>query len=132
MSRPSYAWVLAPILAWLFGGLVLAMYRPGQIPPDGPAYLLAGYALLGVLSGTILIKMVREAEGKNPRIILVFAYLIVCPVAGVSALLGPIGIASPWIYIWVIAIFGLIPIGIALAFARWIIRSNIQDLESRQ
>jgi low temperature requirement protein LtrA len=129
MSRPSYAWVLALVAVWLFGGMVLALYRPGQVPQEGLAYLLLGYALLGVISGGLLLWLVRHAEGKHPRIILVFAYLVVSPVAGVSALLGPLGIASPWIYIWVIAIYGLIPIGIALAFARWIIRSNVEDLE---
>jgi hypothetical protein len=115
------------VVAWPAIAKLLTLYTPASVPPESMTAVLLGFALIGLASGYMLLRLVRNAGDRVRRLGVVFAYLLLTPIAGFSALLGPIGIRWKWLVPVTTAVYGIAPLALGIAFALWIARSVSEE-----
>jgi hypothetical protein len=125
--RVSYGWLVLFVVAWPAIGKLLTLYTPASVPAESMTAVLLGFGLIGLATGYLLLRLVRNSADRVRRLGVVFAYLLLAPVAGFSALLGPIGISWKWMVPVTTAVYGIAPLALGIAFALWIARSVAEE-----
>ena len=79
--RPAYPWVIAITISWTLVALVMTFSRFGELPGDGEeiAAALLGYLLVGVISGFVLIPVLRRTRSRLGRVLVIAGYTLGAP-----------------------------------------------------
>ena len=89
--RPVYPWVLAIAISWPLVALVVTFLRFGELP-DGEqiAAALLGFLLVGVISGLVLISVLRRTRSRLGRVLVIAGYTLAAPFGYVFGIVGPL------------------------------------------
>ncbi len=90
--RPVYPWVLAIAISWPLVALVVTFLRFGELPGDGEqiAAALLGFLLVGVISGLVLISVLRRTRSRLGRVLVTAGYTLAAPFGYVFGVVGPL------------------------------------------
>ena len=90
--RPVYPWVLAIAISWPLVALVVTLLRFGELPGDGEqiAAALLGFLLVGVISGLVLISVLRRTRSRLGRVLVTAGYTLAAPFGYVFGVVGPL------------------------------------------
>jgi len=92
VMSPSYAGLILVAALWPLLALGVTFVRFGELPGGGQqiAAAVLGFVLLGVLSGLVLISLLRRVESRLGRAFVVVGYLLAAPLGYVFGILGPL------------------------------------------
>ena len=90
--RPPYLWVIAITIAWALVALVVTFLRFGELPGNGEqvAAALIGFILVGVISGLVLISVLRRTARRSGKMLLIAGYTLAAPFGYVFSIVGPL------------------------------------------
>src|SRR3712207_9466823 len=89
--RPSYSWVILIAGFWPLVALGVTFLRFGELPGDGDqiAAAVLGFLLVGVLSGLVLISVLRRTVSRSTSAFVVGGYVLAAPFGYVLGIVGP-------------------------------------------
>ncbi len=89
---PSYARLILITSLWPLVALGVTFVRFGDLPGGGEqiAAAVLGFLLVGVLSGLVLVSLLRRAESRWGRAVVVVGYLLAAPLGYVFGIVGPL------------------------------------------
>jgi hypothetical protein len=90
--RLVYPGVLAIAISWLLVAFVVTFLRFGELPGDGEqtAAALLGFLLVGVISGLVLISVLRRTRSRLGRVLVIAGYTLAAPFGYVFGIVGPL------------------------------------------
>ena len=90
--RPVYPWVLAIAISWPLAAFVVTFLRFGELPDDGEqiAAALLGFLLVGVITGLVLISVLRRTRSRLGRVLVIAGYTLAAPFGYVFGIVGPL------------------------------------------
>jgi hypothetical protein len=90
--RPAYPWVIAITISWSLVALVMTFLRFAELPGDGKqiAAALLGFLLVGVISGFVLISVLRRTRSRLGRVLIVAGYTLAAPFGYFFGIIGPL------------------------------------------
>ena len=94
--RPSYSWVVPIAISWSTLALGVTFVRFGKLPGDGAqiAAGMLGFLLMGVLSGFVLILLLRRITNRSGRISSVVGYALATPLGYIFGIVGPLALEA--------------------------------------
>ena len=94
--RPSYSWVILFAGFWPLVALGVTFLRFGELPGDGEqvAAAVLGFLLVGVLSGLVLISLLRRTASRSTSAFVVGGYLLAAPFGYVLGIVGPLSLEA--------------------------------------
>lgn len=101
--RPAYFWVIAAAISWPLVAFVVTFLRFGELPGNGEqiAAALLGFVLVGVISGLVLISVLRRTTNRSGKVLVIAGYILAAPFGYVFGVVGPltlevfVGTSSP-------------------------------------
>jgi hypothetical protein len=133
--RPSYLWVIPIACAWPAAAFGVTFARFGRLPVgDGyqNAAAVEGFFLVGVLSGSVLVFVLRRTASRPGRILGVAGYALAAPFGYLFGVLGPLPLevfdvallpnAVNYLILFPLAIglYGSLPLIIGAVVGSWI------------
>lgn len=117
--KPAYPWVIAITIAWWMVALVVPFLRFGHWPGDAEdtASYLLGFLLVGVISGLVLISLLRRTRRRLGKVLVIAGYTLAAPFGYFFGVLGPLtleGFGGAWLLSESINYFLLYPLTIGL------------------
>lgn len=90
--RLVYPGVLAIAISWPLVAFVVTFLRFGELPGDGEqiAAALLGFLLVGVISGLVLISVLRRTRSRLGRVLVIVGYTLAAPFGYVFGIVGPL------------------------------------------
>ena len=90
--RPVYPWVILIAISWLLVALVVTFLRFDELPGGGEqiAAALLGFLLVGVISGLVLISVLRRTRSRLGRVLVIVGYTLAAPFGYVFGVVGPL------------------------------------------
>jgi hypothetical protein len=84
--------VLAIAISWPLVAFVVTFLRFGELPGDGEqiAAALLGFLLVGVISGLVLISVLRRTRSRLGRVLVIASYALAAPFGYVFGIVGPL------------------------------------------
>jgi hypothetical protein len=94
--RPSYSWVIPIAGFWPLVAFGVTFLRFGELPGDGEqvAAAVLGFLLVGVLSGLVLISLLRRTASRSTSAFVVGGYLLAAPFGYVLGIVGPLSLEA--------------------------------------
>jgi hypothetical protein len=94
--RPSYSWVILIAGFWPLVALGVTFLRFGELPGDGEqvAAAVLGFLLVGVLSGLVLISVLRRTASRSTSAFVVGGYVLAAPFGYVLGIVGPLSLEA--------------------------------------
>ena len=94
--RPSYSWVIPIAGFWPLVALGVTFLRFGELPGDGEqvAAAVLGFLLVGVLSGLVLISVLRRTASRSTSAFVVGGYVLAAPFGYVLGIVGPLSLEA--------------------------------------
>ena len=94
--RPSYSWVIPIAGFWSLVALGVTFLRFGELPGDGEqvAAAVLGFLLVGVLSGLVLISVLRRTASRSTSAFGVGGYVLAAPFGYVLGIVGPLSLEA--------------------------------------
>ena len=94
--RPSYSWVIPIAGFWPLVALGVTFLRFGELPGDGEQVVAAvlGFLLVGVLSGLVLISVLRRTASRSTSAFVVGGYVLAAPFGYVLGIVGPLSLEA--------------------------------------
>jgi hypothetical protein len=94
--RLSYSWVIPIAIFWPALALGVTFVRFGTLPGDGEQIAAGtlGFLLVGVLSGLVLIFLLRRATERSGRIFVVVGYALATPFGYALGIVGPLALEA--------------------------------------
>jgi NhaP-type Na+/H+ or K+/H+ antiporter len=94
--RPSYSWVIPIAGFWPLVAFGVTFLRFGELPGDGEqvAAAVLGFLLVGVLSGLVLISLLRRTATRSTSAFVVGGYLLAAPFGYVLGIMGPLSLEA--------------------------------------
>jgi hypothetical protein len=94
--RLSYSWVIPIAIFWPALLLGVTFVRSGTLPGDGEQIAAGtlGFLLVGVLSGLVLIFLLRRATERSGRIFVVVGYALATPFGYALGIVGPLALEA--------------------------------------
>ena len=94
--RPSYSWVIPIAGFWSLVALGVTFLRFGELPGDGEqvAAAVLGFLLVGVLSGLVLISLLRRTASRSTSAFVVGGYVLAAPFGYVLGIVGPLSLEA--------------------------------------
>jgi hypothetical protein len=94
--RPSYSWVIPIAGFWSLVALGVTFLRFGELPGDGEqvAAAVLGFLLVGVLSGLVLISVLRRTASRSTSAFVVGGYVLAAPFGYVLGIVGPLSLEA--------------------------------------
>ena len=94
--RPSYSWVILIAGFWPLLALGVTFLRFGELPGDGDQIVAAvlGFLLVGVLSGLVLISVLRRTVSRSTSAFVVGGYVLAAPFGYVLGIVGPLSLEA--------------------------------------
>ncbi len=94
--RPSYSWVIPIAGFWPLVALGVTFLRFGELPGDGEqvAAAVLGFLLVGVLSGLVLISVLRRTVSRSTSTFVVGGYVLAAPFGYVLGIVGPLSLEA--------------------------------------
>jgi hypothetical protein len=94
--RLSYSWVIPIAIFWPALALGVTFVRRGTLPGDGEQIAAGtlGFLLVGVLSGLVLIFLLRRATERSGRIFVVVGYALATPFGYALGIVGPLALEA--------------------------------------
>ena len=83
--RPAYPWVIAIAISWPLVALVMTFLRFVEL-----AAALLGFLLVGVISGFVLISVLRRTRSRLGRVLIVAGYTLAAPFGYFFGIIGPL------------------------------------------
>ena len=92
--RPAYPWLIAITISWPLVSLVTTFLRFGELPGDGEqiAAALLGFLLVGAISGSALISMLRRTRSRLGRVLVIAGYTLAAPFGYFFGIVGPLAL----------------------------------------
>ncbi len=92
--RLSYSWVVPIAIFWPALALGVTFVRFSRLPGDGNQIAAGtlGFFLVGVLSGFVLVFLLRRAIDRSGRIFVVVGYALATPFGYVLGIVGPLAL----------------------------------------
>jgi hypothetical protein len=89
---PSYLLVIPIATLWPLVALGVTFVRFGGLPGDSEqvAAAVLGFLLLGVISGFVLISLLRRMANRQRRVFTIIGYGLAAPFGYVSGIVGPL------------------------------------------
>jgi hypothetical protein len=91
--RRAYPWVIAITISWWLVALVAPYLRFGHWPAgadaEDTASLLLGFLLVGVISGLVLISLLRRMRSRLGRVLVIASYTLAAPFGYFFGIVGP-------------------------------------------
>ncbi len=114
---PSFFLVIPIAALWPIVALGVTFARFGELPGDSKqvAAAVLGFLFVGVLSGFVLISMLRRMASRQRSVFIVIGYALAAPFGYVSGIVGPLALEAfsvGWLP-EVIYYFLLLPLAIA-------------------
>ncbi len=90
--RPSYSLVIPIASFWPIVALGVTFARFGELPGDSEqvAAAVLGFLLVGVLSGLVLISLLRRMASRSGSVLVVVGYVLAAPFGYVFGIVGPL------------------------------------------
>ena len=94
--RPSYSWVIPIAGFWPLVAFGVTFLRFGELPGDGEqvAAAVLGFLLVGVLSGLVLISLLRRTASRSTSTFVAGGYLLAAPFGYVLGIVGPLSLEA--------------------------------------
>jgi hypothetical protein len=94
--RPSYSWVIPIAGFWPLVAFGVTFLRFGELPGDGEqvAAAVLGFLLVGVLSGLVLISLLRRTASRSTSAFVVGGYVLAAPFDYVLGIVGPLSLEA--------------------------------------
>ena len=94
--RPSYSWVIPIAGFWPLVAFGVTFLRFGELPGDGEqvAAAVLGFLLVGVLSGLVLISLLRRTASRSTSAFVLGSYLRAAPFGYVLGIVGPLSLEA--------------------------------------
>ena len=94
--RPSYSWVIPIAGFWPLVAFGVTFLRFGELPGDGEQVAVAvlGFLLVGVLSGLVLISLLRRTASRSTSAFVVGGYVLAAPFGYVLGIVGPLSLEA--------------------------------------
>ncbi len=90
---PSYPLVIPIASIWPIVALGVTFARFGELPGNGEQEVAAavlGFLLVGVLSGLVLISLLRRMASRSGSVFIVVGYVLAAPFGYVFGIVGPL------------------------------------------
>ncbi len=93
---PSYLLVIPIAALWPLVALGVTFVRFGGLPGGGDqvAAAVLGFLLVGVLSGFVLISLLRRMANRQRRVFTIIGYGLAAPFGYVSGIVGPLALEA--------------------------------------
>ncbi len=142
IMSPSYARVILIAGLWPLVALGVTFMRYGELPGGGEqiAAAVLGFLLVGVLSGLVLMSLLRRVQSRWRSAFVLVGYFVAAPLGYLGGIAGPLaleafdlarlpdGVIYLLLFPLVIGLYGSLPL-ICGAAAGWLI-SRIMDRSS--
>jgi hypothetical protein len=94
--RPSYSWVIPISGFWPLVALGVTFLRFGEFPGDGEqvAAAVLGFLLVGMLSGLVLISLLRRTASRATSAFVVGGYVLAAPFGYIFGIVGPLSLEA--------------------------------------
>lgn len=94
--RLSYSWVIPIAIFWPALALGVTFVRFGTLPGDGEQIAAGtlGFLLVGVLSGFVLVFLLRRVMDRSGRIFVVVGYALATPFGYALGIVGPLALEA--------------------------------------
>ncbi len=94
--NPSYSQIILIACFWPLIALGVTFLRFGQLPGDGEqvAAAVLGFLLVGVLSGLVLISVLRRTASRSTSAFVVGGYVLAAPFGYVLGIVGPLSLEA--------------------------------------
>ncbi len=94
--RLSYSWVIPIAIFWPALALGVTFVRFGTLPGDGEQIAAGtlGFLLVGVLSGFVLVFLLRRVMDRSGRIFVVVGYALATPFGYTLGIVGPLALEA--------------------------------------
>ncbi len=94
--RLSYSWVIPIAIFWPALALGVTFVRFGTLPGDGEQIAAGtlGFLLVGVLSGFVLVFLLRRVMDRSGRIFVVVSYALATPFGYTLGIVGPLALEA--------------------------------------
>ncbi len=93
---PPYSLVIPIASFWPVVALGVAFARFGELPGDGEQVVAAvlGFLLVGVLSGLVLVSLLRRTASRSASAFVVLGYVLAAPFGYVFGTVGPLALEA--------------------------------------
>ena len=94
--RPSYSWVIPIAGFWPLVALGVTFLRFGELPGYGKqvAAAMLGFLLVGMLSGLVLISLLRRTASRATNPFVVGGYVLAAPFGYIFGIVGPLSLEA--------------------------------------
>ncbi len=94
---PSYPLVIPIASIWPIVALGVTFARFGELPGNGEQEVAAavlGFLLVGLLSGLVLISLLRRTASRSGSVFIVVGYVLAAPFGYVFGIVGPLALEA--------------------------------------
>jgi hypothetical protein len=94
--KPAYSWIILIACFWLLIALGVTILRFGELPGGSEqiAAAVLGFLLVGLLSGFILISLLRRMDGNSGSVFVVVGYILAIPFGYGFGIVGPLALEA--------------------------------------